>query len=111
MSTSAVTHWRGEGEPWAEMWRGGVAVECIAVASDGWREAVGFLLDKTLCMFNVAAVSGGGDTVDNGEDELGASDWVRFNTAAKMAKFSRRGTWLAVLGGSSIIVVRDVVDS
>lgn len=70
---------------------------------------MGFL-DKTLCDFNVTGESGGDDAAEDGEDEPGASDWVRFNAALKIAKFSFWRTWFAALGGSSVLVVRDGAD-
>ena len=74
--------------------RGAAAIQCIDISPDGEKVAVGFL-DKTLRVYT------------NNND---ATDWVGFNAPLKSVSFSRGGSWLAAMGGSTILVLPKILD-
>merc|ERR1712166_171654 len=71
--------------------RGAAAVQALCVSPDGTHVAVGFL-DKALRIFSTAG----------GETDL---DWAGFSSGVTWCAWSQAGSWLAAVGGTSILVV------
>jgi len=80
--------------------RGNASVQCLHISPDGNCVAVGFL-DKTLRVIQM----NGKSNESQAESVISAIDWVGFNAPVKLVRFSNIGTWIAAMGGSSILVV------
>jgi len=117
----------------ATLRRAGAAVECLGVAPNGESVAVGYL-DKTLRVFAMGASAsdsgGGGNTTrdingnvdgdstrathsnnnNNNNTRTPYVDWVGFGAAVRSVRFSS-GSWLAAMGGNSVLVIPDGLDS
>ena len=97
--------------------REGAAVECIDISPDGERVAVGFL-DKTLRVFTIGTKSRSISTsattampsfaLRPSKDDS-VVDWVGFNGAVKLVRFSPKGKWLAAMGGNAVLVIKNTL--
>lgn len=85
--------------------RSGASVQCLDVSPCGSYVAVGFL-DKTLRVFRMERKS----EESKAESAVAVIDWVGFNAPVKRVEFSNRGTWVAAMGGSSILVLPVSID-
>merc|ERR1719232_188813 len=84
-------HWLEEqNQNTPKLRRGGAAVQCIDVSPKKDKLAVGFL-DKTVRVYSLA-------------NDLSAVDWVGFDASVQSVRFSE-GNWLAVMGGSTILIL------